>query len=124
MTEEQLQRKIEAGEVVNGLDSLAYRKVFDALQKEPYQLPTDFADHVMGQLKTSPTTLVKEYIWFGVGLAAFFIAAFVSVVFTHFTFSWGVFRFFAGYPGLVVLAIILLALIQWLDKKVLRTSDF
>jgi hypothetical protein len=124
MTEEQLQQKIEAGEKLMGTDSVAYRKVFDALEKEPYQLPANFADKVLLQMKAEPNTLFNEYVWLGLGLASFIVAALVSVLLTHFKFSWGSLRFLSGYPGLVVLAVALVAIIQWLDKKVLRPSDF
>ena len=129
MTDEQLQQKIESGELVNNKEGLAYRKIFDALKKEPYQLPTSFADRVMLQLNAESSTLFKDYIWLSVGLLCFFVAAVASLAFIHYKFSlglfsWGAFRFISGYPGLILLSVILIGAFQWLDKKLVRPASF
>lgn len=129
MTDEKLQRKIEDGEPVNNLEGRTYRKIFDVLKKEPYQLPSSFADRVMLQLNEESSTLFKDYIWLSVGLLSFFVTAVASLTFIHYKFSWGlfswgIFRFISGYPGLILLSVILIGVFQWLDKRLVRPASF
>lgn len=122
MTDQQLQQKIENGEVPNGIDARAYQKIFSTLQKEAYHLPVGFADKVMAKLQQRPATLFKEYFWLAAGWVSFLIGAGVSVFLIDFNLSWGALRFLAGYPGLLVLAVLLIAIVQWLDKKLVRVN--
>jgi hypothetical protein len=120
MTDQQLQQKIENGDSLAGNDAKAYQKVFDALKKDTYLLPSGFADKVMAKLKQKPESQ-KEYYWLAAGWILFLIGAGVSIWLTDFKINWGALRFLAGYPGLLVLAVLLMAIIQWLDKKLVRT---
>jgi hypothetical protein len=120
MTDQQLQQKIENGDSLTGRDAKAYQKVFNGLQKEVYQLPIGFADRVLAKLQQRPASLFKEYFWLAAGWISFLIGAGVSIFLIDFNFSWGAFRFLASYPGLLVLAVLLISIIQWLDKKLVR----
>ncbi len=121
MTDQQLQQKIENGEVPKGADALAYQKVFSALRKDAYHLPIGFADKVMAKLQQRPASLFKEYFWLAAGWVSFLIGTGVSIFLIDFNLSWGALRFLAGYPGLLALAALLIVVVQWLDKKLVRT---
>ena len=121
MTDQQLQQTIENGEVPNGNDSIAYQKVFNALQKDTYHLPIDFADTVFARLEHRPASLFKEYFWLAAGWVSFLIGTGVSIFLIGFNLSWGSLRFLSGYPGLLALAVLLISIVQWLDKKLVRT---
>lgn len=123
MTDEQLQQEIESGQTPKGNDSLAYQKVFNALRKDLYILPVDFADRVLFKLQQKPAFLCKEYFWMATGWVLLLVAAVVSIRWISFKFTWGTFQFFSGYPGLVGLAFVLLAIVQWLDKRLLKSNN-
>lgn len=79
MTDEKLQQEIESGQTPNGKDAVAYQKVFNALQKEPCQLPVDFADRVLLKLQQKPASLFKEYFWLAAGWVLLLVGAIVSI---------------------------------------------
>lgn len=122
MTDEKLQQEIESGQTPNGRDAVAYQKVFNALQKEPYQLPVDFADRVLLKLQQKPASLFKEYFWLAAGWVLLLVGAIVSIQWISFNFTWGTFQFLSGYPGLVSLAFLLIAIMQWLDQRLLKSG--
>ena len=90
--DENLQNKIEGGDApVNGIEANAYKRVFDALNKEPdFTLPVNFADHVIARMEAKKESSF-DFIWIGAGVAGFIIAAIVSVVLTGFKFNFGAF---------------------------------
>ena len=122
MTDEQLQEKIESGQTPVGKDAVAYQKVFNALQKEPYQLPVDFADRLLVKLEQKPSSLFKEYFWMAAGWFILLLGAVVSIQWISFKFTWANFRFLAGYSRLAVLALLILVIVQRLDKRLLKSG--
>jgi uncharacterized membrane-anchored protein len=124
--DEDLQHQFEKGDFsAEGIDSHAYRKVFNALQKEPnFSLPTNFADKLVAQIealeKSKDTS--RDNWWLGLGLFSFFIAFIIAAIFSGFKPSAGAFGFFSGHSGLVVFGVAFIVLLNWLDKKVVRKS--
>jgi hypothetical protein len=138
MSEEELQRRIETGAQITGKDGLAYRKVFDALEREPdFRLPVNFADAVMDRVKSKQESR-KEYFLIGGGVLFFVIAATVTCFMTDFRLSSDAFRLQTGigayqfvkdYSGLFIFGAGFIIALQWLDKRFIkstakRVSDF
>jgi hypothetical protein len=124
---EELQKLFERGDFSNeGIDAQAFQKVFDALKQEPtYELPVYFADRLVTLIesKEKAKEISLDRFWLGVGLFSFVIALIVALALTDFKLSFGAFRFFAGYPGLVLFGIAFIALLNWVDKKIIRKIE-
>jgi hypothetical protein len=121
MKDEDLQNQIEkADSSIDGIDAYAYKKVFDALKQEPdFHLPVNFADKVVQKIEAKKESS-NDFLWFGIGIFMFAIAAIVAIVLTDFKVSFGVFKFISGYPGFFIFGIGFILFIQWLDKKLVR----
>ena len=122
--EEELQNQIEkAGSSVDGVDAYAYKKVFDALKQEPdFHLSVDFADRVIQKIEIKKESS-SDFIWFGVGIFMFAVAALVAIVLTDFKVSFGALNFITGYPGLFIFGAAFILGLQWLDKKLIRPKS-
>ena len=119
LADEELQRNIEKGHRIDdSLDSRAYQKVFDALKKEPYYLPSHFADRVMLRIDAQGS-LSKDYFWFGLGLVTLIARACVAALLANFKLDFGTFKFNSGYPGLFLFGVTFIALIHYVDKRFL-----
>ena len=122
LSDEELQSNIEKGNHVDDtLDSRAYRKVFDALKKEPYHLSSHFADRVMMRMEEQKS-LSKDYFWFGMGLFGLIAGAVVAAILANFKLNsgFGTFKFISGYPGLFLFGSIFIALIHYIDTRFLN----
>jgi hypothetical protein len=121
MKDEELQDQIEkASSSVDGVDAYAYKKVFDVLKQEPdFHLPVNFADQVISRIETKKDSS-RDFLWFGIGIFMFAIAAIVAILLTDFKVSFGTFKFIAGYPGLFIFGLAFILALQWLDKKLVR----
>ncbi len=118
MTDEELQKQIEAGSYSQHDDNEAYRHVFNALKKEPaFHVPLPFADRILARIDKKEEQ--RDFRWLAVGIFLSVIALIVALVLTK---AWtiGVFSFVSGYPGLIVFGIAFIVLLQWVDKRVLR----
>jgi hypothetical protein len=121
LPDEELQKNIEKGQpAADTLDSRAYKTVFGALAKEPYRLPADFTDNVINRIE-SQGSLLKDYLWFGLGLLTFIAGAVLAVRKTSFKLDFGAFKFISGYTGLILFALSFIVLIHLVDKRFLRT---
>ena len=124
LSDEDLQSNIEKGNRVDDtLDSRAYQKVFDALKKEPYQLPFHFADGVIKRMEAQGD-LSKDYFWFGLGLFVFIAGAVVAAVLANFRLNFGALKFISEYTGLTLFGLAFIALIHYIDKKFLSGKVF
>jgi hypothetical protein len=127
MKDEERQIQIEKGNVANhDADSAAYRKVFDALRKEPsYQLSPPFVSKIVQQvlLKKQQKELRKDYVWLGLGIFSFAIAFIVTFALTDFTLTSGVFKFISSYGGLMVFGVAFIFVLHWLDKRLLHPRN-
>ncbi len=119
--DEELQNQIEkAGSSLDGVDAYAYKKVFDVLKQEPdFHLSSNFADRVIQKIETKKESS-SDFIWFGIGIFMFAIAAIVAIVLTDFKVSFGALNFIAGYPGLFIFGAAFILGLQWLDQKLIR----
>jgi len=131
MSEEELQHKLEAGEHITGKDAAAYRKVFDALEREPdFRLPMNFADAVMSRIESKQESR-KEYFLIGGGVLFFVIATIVAYFMTDFRLSsdtfklqtnLNAFQFVKNYMGLFIFGAAFIILLQWLDKRFVKSA--
>jgi len=125
--DENLQNQLDRGDFSGeGIDAQAYQKVFDALKQEPeYILPVYFADRLVTLIESKEKVkeISRDNLWLGLGLFSFVIALIVALVLTDFKLSFGAFQFFAGYPGLVFFGIAFIALLNWVDKKIIRKVE-
>src|SRR5271163_4524852 len=117
-SDEELQHAIENNHTHdNSIDAQAYQKVFNALAKEPYHLPINFADKVVRKLEAGNASLFRDYFWLALGLISFIIATVITIVVTGFTIDFSAFRFISGYSGLFLFGVAFILLIQYLDKR-------
>jgi hypothetical protein len=121
--DEEIQNQIEnTVSPVEGVDAYAYKKVFDALKQEPdFRLPVNFADRMVQKIEARKESST-DFIWLGIGIFAFTLAAIVAIVLTDFKFSFEAWKFMAGYRGLFAFGSGFILLLHWLDKKLIRTS--
>lgn len=121
MKDEHLQSEIEkSGEAGDSLDAHAYKRVFDALRKEPdFSLPANFADRVV-QAVSATKESSRDTLWLVLGITLFIAAATIAIVLTGFRPDVGVFRFLAGYPGLIVFGLAFILSLQWVDRRLVR----
>ena len=121
-SEEEFQEKIEKGHPVDdSLDARAYQTVFEALKKEPYELPSNFADLVVRRAE-SRNSLLRDYFWFGLGVLSFVIATIYAIIKIGLKPDMSVLRFISGYQGLFVFAAVIITMIQYLDKKLVKNK--
>lgn len=125
--DEELQNQFERGDFSNeGIDAQAYQKVFGVLKREPeYTLPVYFADRLVTLIesKEKDKEVSRDNFWLGLGLFSFVITLMLALALTDFKLSWGAFRFFAGYPGLICFAIAFILFLNWIDKKIIRKAE-
>jgi len=125
--DEELQKQFDEGNfLANTVDAQAYQKVFVALKREPeYTLPVYFADRLVTLIesKEKAKEVSRDNFWLGLGLFSFVITLIVAFALTDFKPSFGAFRFFAGYPGLVFFGIAFILFLNWLDKKIIRKAE-
>jgi hypothetical protein len=122
--EEQLQRKIEAGEMPQAPDAAAYKKVFDILRQEPspLRLPDNFADKVITRIDVRSASLTGDYLWFGIGMLLILISGAVGFAFSGVTINLTFLNALKPLKGLFVFALIFIVAIHLLDKHVLKVS--
>jgi hypothetical protein len=123
--DEDIQRQFEESKIgYDSVDEMAYEKVFTALKHEPaFHVPVSFSERVLHQLERSErNATVREFYWLAAGVVLLVVAAIVGAILTGFKPSFGAFRFMATYPWLLVLAISMLLLFQFLDKKLVRAT--
>jgi hypothetical protein len=120
--EEELQRKIEAGELAqeNDPDIRAYQHVFRSLQHEPHvNLRPDFTDRIVKQVVAkNKRAAVRDLVWLGAGIFFLVVGLIVAVLITGFIPDLGFLKNMSGYTGLFIFAAAFLGVLNWLDKKV------
>ena len=119
--EEELQSQIEKQLNAEGIDASSYRKIFNALKKEPtYSLPAAFSDDIIKRIEMTRPSTSSDRLWFALGIAGFVVAALVTILLTGFKLSAGTFKFLSGYSGLLIFGIAFVLLLQFFDKKFIR----
>lgn len=118
MTDEELQKQIEAGGHAYDEESEAYRYVFKVLKHEPaFHVSLPFADRILARIEKKEEQ--RDFRWLALGISLSVIALIVTLALTK---AWtvGVFSFISGYPGLVIFGLAFIVLLQWVDRRVLR----
>ncbi len=123
MTDEELQGRIEKGEISDNRDSRAYTKVFRVLRSEPeFKPPINLAERVVLRVDLSSGKTSRDMVWLYAGLAACFVAMIVAVLMTDFKVNLGVLKFISGYSGLFVFGILFVLALHWVDRKIVRKT--
>jgi hypothetical protein len=122
MSDEELQDEMANGLQGSSADERAYRRVFDALQREPsIGLSPGFAHRVMSRLQPKASQS-RDVLWLSLGVCSLVIAMIIAIVMTGFTLNWGAFKFISSYPGLIAFAIAFVLALQWADKRLVRKA--
>lgn len=118
--EEELQHQVERGSVIHDSeDTLAYKRVFDSLRKEPdFHVSISFADRIAALLEKKEER--KDYWWLAAGIFLSVIALIVVLAITKVNWTIGAFTFISKYYGLVGFGIVFILLLQWVDKKIIK----
>lgn len=118
--DEELQNQLERGLNADANeDARAYKRVFDALRKEPdFHVSLPFADRLIALIDKREDK--RDYWWMGAGIFLSLITMIVALALTQANWSAGVFTFFSGYPGLVAFGVAFILFLQWIDRKIVR----
>lgn len=119
--DELVQEQIEKGNHDNhDVDHRAYQIVFNGVRKKPaITLSSGFTTSVLRRIQQlkEERSLRKDFIWLGIGLFAFLIAAIITIIITGFKFNFGALRFLSSYGGLFIFGALFILGLQWIDKK-------
>jgi hypothetical protein len=122
--EERIQKDIESGQTPggDGLDVKAYQEVFRALAKEPlYQVSPNFAENVVARVVSKQQAKQsRDYLWFGAGIFFLVVTAIATLMMVGFTPNFGFLTSMSDYKGLALFGIVFIALLNWLDKRLIR----
>jgi hypothetical protein len=121
--EEELQKKIEAEQLPTGdeLDIKAYQQVFSALKKKPEtKLSGDFSDRIVFRvMEKQKRDASRDMFWLGGGIFFLVIAFVVATIMTGFKIEFGFLKDISGYTGIFVFGVAFIAMLGWLDKRLL-----
>lgn len=125
--DEELQKKIEAGNTATSKEEIAYKLVFRALRKEiEFPLSESFAEKVLFLVQEKQAPKAKsffEYIYFGVGVLLIFAGFGISIALTGFTLDWGFLKSLSNYKGMFIMGTILVILFNLIDIKLIRQKQ-
>jgi hypothetical protein len=109
----------------NDADAGVYKTVFNALEREPdYSLPTQFADSVMVKINLRhQKSSSADSIFLAIGITLLLIVAIVGAALSGFSPDWGIYKFFSNYLWLIIFGGVLVAIINWVDHRIVR-RDF
>ncbi len=110
----------------SGIESLAYRKVFDALNKEPdVKLSPLFSDKIINQILEAKSRHAYrlDLIWLSLGLAIFIATSIVIVIITGFKFDSGAFTFLSNYGSLLLFGFGFVLFLLWVEKQILPRNQ-
>jgi hypothetical protein len=119
LTDEELQNKIEQGLAETSVDAQAYQHIFKILKKDPeFNLPIQFADRLVSIIEKKEEK--RDYYWLAVGILFSIVSLVVAVVLVAERWSINAFSFLSSNVGLIVFGVSFVALLQWIDKKIIR----
>jgi high-affinity K+ transport system ATPase subunit B len=81
-------------------------------------LPIQFADRLVSVIEKKEEK--RDYYWLAVGILFSIVSLIVAVVLVAERWSINAFSFLSSNVGLVVFGVLFVALLQWIDKKVVR----
>ena len=119
LTDEELQTKIEQGLTEASADAQAYQHVFKVLKIDPeFNLPIQFANRLVSLLEKKEEK--RDYFWLAMGILLSIISLIVTIALLFERWSINSFSFLSSNVGLVVFGVLFVALLQWIDKKIIR----
>ncbi|HEY9047330.1 MAG TPA: hypothetical protein VIN08_15600 [Ohtaekwangia sp.] len=123
--EKRLQEKIESGVFSDSPDERVYQQVFNSLEKEPvYTLPRNFASSVVRKIELQQSrSLKREYFWLVAGIIVLLVVMIIATALTGFVPSAGFLSKISGYKGVFLFGTIFIFLLNWIDKKFIRTKQ-
>lgn len=127
INEEELQQRAESGDFDSGLDSRAYQKVYRALKVEKPAAPLSmsFADDVVQRVKAKQRTrkFLEEHLIFLVSIIAIIAAGTYCIATFQFRFNMGFLTRLSPYSGVLGFGIVLIILLNLLERKFLRARS-
>ena len=124
--DEELQRRIEAGQQPEGVDGQAYVKVFSALKREPeMRISPAFADKVvqralaLSQAKDSK----RDMWWLGLGIFFLTLAFIIAFAFVGFRMNLGFLRILGDFKWLLLCGGVLIWIFNMIDKKLVKPTN-
>lgn len=123
--EEELQKKVETGDVPEGIDAEAYRYVFSGLKREmDFSVSPTFSEKIMAKVEAKQKRETsRDFIWFGVGAFSILIGFVVAVVKSGFRIDFGFLNSISNYAGVFAFGAAFIILLHWLDKRILRNRN-
>ena len=121
--DEILQNKAESQEFDDSLDSISYKKVFEALKRESSaKIPTNFADRLVAliEVRESKKSSRLELLLFIAGAILSVILFAVAIVLTDFKLNFGFLNFINNVKGLIAFTIIFTGILLLLERRLLR----
>ena len=128
INEEELQQRVESGDVDSGPDARAYEKVFRALRAEtPAPLSISFADNVVKRVvaKQRARLFLEEYLIIILSVAVIIAAGVYAIAMSKFRFNLGFLTGLSPYAGVLGFGFVLTILLNLLERKLLpgRTKE-
>lgn len=126
MKEDDLQNSIEKGEIMPGMneeDVASYELVFRALKKAPgHSLSQGFADKIIeAAQKKRKREAQRDNLWLVAGIVMILAGLVAFIIYIDFRIDVSMFRSVFDYKKLILLVIVLVAIIQVIDKKLVRS---
>jgi hypothetical protein len=128
INEEELQQRVESGDVDSGSDARAYEKVFRALRAEmPVPLSISFADNVIKRVVAKQRTrlFLEEYLIIILSVTVIMAAGAYAIAMSKLRFNLGFLTGLSSYAGVIGFGLVLTILLNLLERKLLsgRTKE-
>lgn len=121
--EDYLQEQAESGRPDGSIDSMAYRKVFDALKKDSTPaLSPAFADRIVAMVsdrQSSRASRLMIFLAIAGGSCAIGLLV-VATILTGFKVRLGFMEPLREFGGMFLFGIAFILLLNWLDKSIIR----
>lgn len=129
--DEEWQEAAEQGRRIDpdNIDEKAYSEVFRVLKMDPGYTPrAGFAERVAASVVARKAARnYRDYLWFGAGILVLLAASIGTVLYSGlslnlkgFSIDLGFLSGMAHYKGLAIFGVIFVALLNWLDKRLVR----
>lgn len=129
--DEEWQEAAEQGRPIDpdNIDEKAYSEVFRVLKTDPGYTPkAGFAERVVATVVAKKASRnYRDYLWFGAGILVLLAASVGTILYTGLSFSLkgfsidlGFLSGMADYKSLAIFGVIFVALLNWLDKRLVR----
>ena len=120
--DEEWQEAAEQGRRIDpdNIDEKAYSEVFRVLKRDPGYTPrAGFAERVAASVVARKAARnYRDYLWFGAGILVLLAASIGTVLYSGLSLNF--LSGMADYKGLAIFGVIFVALLNWLDKRLVR----